>query len=335
MQTTIEKQRHTLSQEHYSQKSLREMMANCIHLSQIPGKINVITNTSDFFRVEYNDVVIIHERPYLIRNNKREGRFGISDEPKFWVKSAIDLITSDVKIMKLVHHEKFKSRVGGLEFDCFRSPKKEARILDLVKGHPSFMQGFSAKDSAGNIVRIIDNIPGRTMASYILDLGESHEDYFHNYFPTVLEDYIELVTAIGFLHENREKHGDIRRDHILKNSNTGIHQWIDFDFNYVHKESMFRYDLFGLGNILVYLAGRGDVTAHYLRKYNQGAYERLNYNDMNIVFKNRVVNLKKIYPYIPESLNLILLHFSAGANIFYDNVPQLINDIIEVKEDIT
>ncbi|HXW68318.1 MAG TPA: hypothetical protein VEJ88_01820, partial [Dissulfurispiraceae bacterium] len=92
--------------------------------------------------------------------------------------------------------------------------------------------------------------------------------------------------------------------------------------------------LFGLGNILAYLTGRGDVTAGWLRENNSTAFYQLTTGDMNIVFKNRVVNLKKIYPYVPEGLNRILLHFSMGADIFYDNTDELLADMQEVKDKI-
>jgi hypothetical protein len=52
---------------------------------------------------------------------------------------------------------------------------------------------------------------------------------------------------------------------------------------------------------------------------------------VNIVFKNRIANLKKIYPYIPESLNRVLMHFSKGANWFYENTDQLLDDLGEFQ----
>ena len=324
----------TASPEIYTRKQLRDMMAAFIPSSRIPRKLNIVTDTSDFFRVNYDDVIFLNKRPYIIRNNKYEGRFGLDDQPKFWVKSAKDLLTGESKIIKMVFYEKFTSNIGDLTFDCFRSPEKEARILSLVKGHPNFMQGFSTNDSAGGIIRVIDYIPGTTICEYVLGLGNNHEDYFHNYFTSVLDDYIKLVEAIQFLHDHKEKHGDIRRDHIIRDKKSGLYRWIDFDFNYTHKENMFSYDLFGLGNILVYLTGRGDVTTYELEINNKRVFGSLSNDDRHIVFQNRIVNLKKVYPYIPDLLNNILLQFSAGANIFYDNTSQLINDIKEAKENL-
>ncbi|HYA14137.1 MAG TPA: hypothetical protein VEF33_07340 [Syntrophales bacterium] len=319
---------------HFSEPDLAEMITRWVGPDRVPKGLRVVTDTSDFFRVDYDDVVVLDNHPYFIRNYEREGRFGIDEEPKFWVRRAVDLLDGSTKIVKMVFHEQFKARVGDLTFECVRSPKKEGAILDMVRGHPNFAQGFWVEDASGNVVRIIDFIQGKTFADYVLELGKDHEDYFYNHFPLVLSEYIELAKAIGFLHENYQKHGDIRRDHIIKEKDTGLCRWIDFDFNFLHKESMFGYDLFGLGNILAYLAGRGDVMASWLRENDSPVFNRLSADDMNIIFNNRVVNLRKVYPYIPEILNRVLLHFSVGANIFYDNANELLTDLQEVRDRI-
>ena len=311
------------------QALLKDMIALYVDPQRVPGEVNIITDTSDFFRVDYDDVLILNDRPYLIRNYEREGRFGIDEQPKFWVRRAIDLVDGSVKIIKMVFPERFEVRVGSITFDCVRSPKKEARILDLTRGHPHFMQGFSTRDSAGNVIRIIDHINGTTIDKWISELKRGHEDYFYNTFPLILRDYIKLVKAIKFLHDHGEKHGDIRRDHIFKDRREESYRWIDFDYNYWHRENMFGYDLFGLGNVLVYLVGCGDVMVQDLNRHDQKAFQGLTFDDMNIIFHNRVVNLQKVYPYIPDRLNLILLHFSAGAEIFYDDTEQFLNDLYE------
>jgi len=311
---------------------LRDRIARYLGPERVPKQLNVIADTSDFYRVDYDDVVILGDRPYLIRNNEREGRFGIDEQQKYWVKRARDLSDGSVKIIKFVFHERFEAKVGGIVFDCFRSPKKEAKILDLTRGNIRFMQGFSVVDDSGNIIRIIDFIKGKTLADSVLLLGKEYEDYYHNHLPHVLDEFADLVKGIRFLHENGEKHGDIRRDHIIKEAETGIARWIDFDFNYLHKENMFGYDLFGLGNILAYLTGRGDVTVQHLRETGSPALDRLTADDMNIIFNNRVMNLQKIYAFIPDSLNLILLHFSNGANTYYDTTDQFLHDLQEARE---
>ena len=311
---------------------LRDIIARWVAPSSVPASPRIVTDISDFFKVDYDDVVILDGRPYFMRNYEREGRFGIDDEPKFWVRRAIDLTDGSIKIIKMVFHEQIKAKVGDITFDCVRSPRKEAIILDMVKGHPNFMQGFSVNDPAGNIIRIIDFIKGKTMADHVLGLGENHEDYFYSLFPSVLSEYIDLVKAIRFLHERGEKHGDIRRDHIIKEKDTGLCRWIDFDFNYMNAGNMFGYDLFGLGNILVFLTGRGDITSQRLKKEGSPVLDHLTADDMNIIFNNRLVNLKKVYPYIPDALNVVLLHFSIGANAFYDDTEQLLTDLNEVRE---
>jgi hypothetical protein len=314
-----------------SQENLRQMASRWIVTAQKPHHFRIHTDTTDFFRVEYGDVVFLGGKPYLVRHNAKEGRFGLDDDVKFWVKNAIDLKNGSRKIIKLVFYEKFTTRIGGVAFDCFRSPKKEARILSLVAAHKNFMHGYSIEDQKGNLVRVIDFIEGKSLHSHIESLNLDHQAYFYDHFPDIMRHFMECIKAVGTLHEHGEKHGDIRRDHILIDRNSGRYRWIDFDFNYRHRENIYGYDLFGLGNILVFLAGMGDVLLHDLKGQDHSALSVLREEDVNIVFHNRVANIRKIYPYIPESLNRVLMHFSKGANWFYENTAQLLDDLGDFK----
>jgi len=318
--------------ERPSQEDLRRLAGKWLPPGKVPDRFRIHTDTTDFFRVEYDDVLILEETPYLVRHNAREGRFGLDDEVKHWVRRAVDLNTGDLKIIKMVFYEKFTAHVGEVAFECFRSPRKEARILDLVRGRPHFMQGISVKDSQGNLIRVLDFIKGAPLTQHVLSLGDSHEDYFYGHFPKVLDNFIECAEAVRFLHDHGEKHGDIRRDHILVARETGEYCWIDFDYNYRHRENIYAYDLFGLGNILVYLVGRGDVLLTELDKNHPSSLDLLTEQDVNIVFNNRVVNLAKVNPYIPRTLNLILLHFAKGARRFYETTGQFLEDLHEARD---
>ncbi len=317
----------------YTEQKLLRMIRKWVPRERVPKRVR-IKDTADYFRVDYDDVVILNGVPYFVRNNEREGRFGIDDEQKFWVKRARDLRTGEVKILKWVFKERFDARIGNLVFECVRSPQKEARILELVRNRPEFMQGTTVLDSSGNQLRILDYIQGKTLGQLTLEMGRSHDDFFHTYFPGLLDEFIGIVQAIGFLHEHNEKHGDVRRDHIIKDAATGRYRWIDFDFNYRHGESRFGYDLFGLGNVLLFITGRGDITTYQLLKERPEMLDRLNADDVNIVFHYRVNNLKKIYPYIPEKLNRVLMHFSRGAHVYYEDTRELLDDLGEAREEL-
>ncbi len=317
----------------YSEKELLRMIRRWVPRERVPKRAKV-KDTADFFRVDYDDIVVLNNIPYFVRNNEREGRFGLEDEQKFWVKRARNLLTGEVKILKWVFKERFDAKIGNLVFECVRSPQKEARILDLVRGRPDFMQGETVLDSAGKQLRILDYIKGKTMGQLTLEMVAGHEDFFFNQYPALLDEFIGVVEAIRFLHENGEKHGDIRRDHIIKDISSGRYRWIDFDFNYRHGESRFGYDLFGLGNVLLFITGRGDITTHRLLRESPGLLDRLSLDDVNIVFHNRVNNLKKIYPYIPEKLNKILMHFALGAPVYYEYVRELLEDLGEAREEL-
>jgi len=303
-------------------------------MPRLNGIGGVHYDTTDFFKIEYGDVVVLGEKAFFVRRNAREGRFGIDDEVKFWVKLCIDLQDGSTKILKLEFFEKFQANIANFRFDCFRSPQKEARILDLAAGHGNFMQGYWEKYSAGNIVRIIDYIYGKSLHEFISDLAIDHETYYYNNFPEIFFNFIECVKAIEFLHSHREKHGDVRRDHIIIDRESNHYRWIDFDFNYIHKENMYSYDLFGLGNILMFISGKGDVLLNDLKKKMPSVFDVLEEKDLNIVFNNRLANLKKVYPYIPESLNRALLHFSKGAELFYENATHLLSDLEEIYDEL-
>ena len=97
---------------------------------------------------------------------------------------------------------------------------------------------------------------------------------------------------------------------------------------------MFAFDLHGLGNILIFLVGRGDVLVPDLYHDQRKIYDRLVGEDLSISYRNRVANLQKVYPYIPDSLNQILRHFSAGAPIFYENTDQMLDDLAVAQGDL-
>ena len=71
-------------------------------------------------------------------------------------------------------------------------------------------------------------------------------------------------------------------------------------FNYIQSENIYSYDLFGLANILMFLAGKGDVLLADLKNQKNLALNKLYKEDLNIVFHNRVANLKKFIHTYPN-----------------------------------
>ena len=294
----------------------------------------LITDTTEFFDVKRGDVLMVGGESYLIRGHAREGRFGLDDEIKPWVKTGVDLGTGRKAIIKLVFYEKFDIKVGKVSYTCYRSPKKEARIIELVKGRRHFMQGRTFIDEAGNHVRVLDVLPGPSLTDQMGDLeGMDHERYAAEHLPALLADYIEVVEAIGFLHKNGEKHGDVRHDHLMRDAE-GRLAWIDFDYNYLHGENIASFDLVGLGNVLAYVVGGGQVTLRRVKKENPAAIDHLDTGDLNLIFKNRVMNLGKVYDHLPRSLNYVLMHFCAGAELFYEDVPEMAADLRAALDDL-
>lgn len=288
----------------------------------------LVQDTSKFMDIGHGDVILLGGNHYLVLRDESERRFGMED-PKYWVKRCRHLETGERKILKLVFYESFPLKIGDFDILCHRSPQKEARILKLVQGDLRFMQGESVDDTRCNVVRVLEVIRGKSLDAMVEDLEAGHESYFQEQFPRLLEKFIGSCEAIAFLHARGEKHGDIRRDHLWIESGTGAYRWIDFDYAFDFHENPFGLDIFGLGNILLFLVGKGEHTRHGMGREKDGdtILPSLAPDDFSLMFPHRLSNLRKLFPYIPSELNNVLLHFSAGTYVFYDNVEEMLDEL--------
>lgn len=302
------------------------------HLAErgIRRRPRVFADTYDSMSIDFGDIINIKDNYYLITGFEKEGRFGIDDQLKYWVKKAINIVTNERCIIKCVFYETFQITVGTFKVTCYRNPDKESRVLALVQGREHFMQGYGIEDAAGNLLRVLEIIRGQRLDNYIFSLGETHLDYYENHMPSVLARFLDSLQAIAFLHANGLKHGDIRRDHIYVEHSTGTFKWIDFDYDFHMPERPYVLDLFGLANILLFIVGRGTFRHADLRmdpELGERVLATITDDDLSLLFNDRIVNLQKIFPYIHPELNNILMHFSHGTEVFYDTVEELYLDL--------
>jgi hypothetical protein len=290
----------------------------------------IFSDTSDFTSITYGDIIHVDGRYFIVVGHTREGRFGIDSQIKPWVPRVNDLMSGERFIIKLVFHETYELTIDQLHVTCFRNPEKEARVLELVNDNPYFMHGRSVLDAADNLVRILDIVDGRRLDSHIARLGTSHEEYVAEHLKEMLVRYLTSVAGIRLLHDNGFKHGDIRRDHIFVNREDGMFRWIDFDYDFYLPERPFALDLFGLGNVLLFILGKqnfrvGDVINH--PNMGEKVMKTITTNDLALISQDRIFNLKKLFPYIPDALNNILLHFSVGTRVFYNSVAEFQDEL--------
>jgi hypothetical protein len=287
----------------------------------------VVTDTTEFMSIGPGDVIKVGDRHFLVHRDAVERGYAYKDN-KFWVKKCMELETGEAKLLKLVFLESFHLSYGCVKIRCYRSPQKEARMLDLVRGDTRFMQGWTAPDAAGNPVRIIDIISGKRIDLVTAAIKADHETYFREHFPGILHGFIKACEAIGHLHDLGEQHGDISLDHLMREHGTGALRWIDFDYAYETRANPFALDLFGLGRMLACITGKWVHTLHTLGDFGlDPATARLEAGDFSCVHKNEIMNLRKLFPYVPESLNRVLLHFSESAEIGYDSVAEFVGDM--------
>jgi tRNA A-37 threonylcarbamoyl transferase component Bud32 len=221
-----------------------------------PRRFHIFTDTTDLMRIIRGNVIQIGGKHYIVKGNMKESRFGIDETPKYWVFDTIEMESGDRKILKTVFDEEFYAHISILKIRCYRNPDKESKVLNVTRNDCRFMQGYTRLDEKGNNVRIIDFIKGNTLFNYIPSINKSHEEYFHEDLGTILWKLLHSILAIQFLHLNGLCHGDIRNDHIIIEKGTGRYRWIDFDLN----QDVTDFDLWSIGNLLVYAVGKGIIT---------------------------------------------------------------------------
>ncbi len=296
---------------------------------RITGQIPIFVDSSAYMGIYGGSVLRLADNDYFVLGDTREGRFGIDDQPKFWVKYTVDLTTGERKIVKLVFHEQFTISMGLIKVRCTRNPAKESAILDLVRGHPRFMQGTTALDRLGHQVRVIDQIRGRSLYERLEASDMSHETYVAQVLPGVMSELVECIDAIGELHKAGQHHGDIRNDHILVDTETGAYKWIDFDYDVNFTD----YDIWSMGNVLNYVVGKGMHTFREVQRnpeaypYLQGS---LDDGDALALYKHRVASLGKLFPYLPKGLGEVLSRFSLGTDQPYEDLASQARDLRDV-----
>jgi serine/threonine protein kinase len=188
------------------------------------------------------------------------------------------------------------------------------------------MQGRTLRDASGANVRVIDLIPGKTLYDAIRDLAMPRAAYVATVLPGLLTGLRDAIEGIALLHAHGLCHGDIRNDHLLVEAGTGRLRWIDFDLAQAFSD----FDVWSLGNVLSFVAGQGMLTFHEVRASTEipaAVKASLTAADASAFFPYRVMNLRKVYPDLPDALGEILLHFTADTRAYYESVRPMIDDL--------
>ncbi len=298
-----------------------------------PSRFKIVADTSDWMRIYRGDVIRLNElgKDYAVLGNMRETRFGISDQPKYWVFAVRDMDTGEKKIIKTVYHEEFHAHIGIFKIRCYRDPIKESDVIRFFRGDSRFMQGVSAEDDAGNNVRVLDFIKGPHFFELIPRIKKSREDYFREDLPVILWNLKDSMEAILDLHRNGFCHGDIRNDHLIVDAETKRIRWIDFDL----KQDVTDFDLWSVGNILAYAVAKGILTFKQILRspeFSDKVKLSLRPEDGSAFYNYRLMNLKKAFPYIPPILGDILQRFCAKPKSYFQSMEEFFDMYTESLE---
>jgi serine/threonine protein kinase len=288
--------------------------------------VRLLTDTTESMNLHRGHVLDLGGKLLAVMGHCYETRFGISDQPKYWVLRAIDLDSGQDFIIKTVFHEEFVALIGNLRIRCYRSPAKESEVLELVRGDPRFMQGETVFDSAGNQIRLLDFIPGPSIFNHILYWNEPHEQYVFGEMQNLLHRLIESIEGIQLLHDHDLCHGDIRNDHIIIDRKNDRFRWIDFDL----KQDFSDFDIWSIGNIIAYIVGQGIQSFHQVLRsdrFSDAIKQSLTADDASAFYDYRIINMRKLFPYVPQPLNNVLMRFSVGETNFFERMDQVAEEL--------
>ncbi len=288
--------------------------------------IEVLQDTTEVMDIHRGHVLLLERRLYAVLGHAYESRFGIADQPKYWVLRCLDLDSGVPIIVKTVFHEEFIVRIGPLRIRCYRSPAKESRVLDLVRGDERFMQGRTIRDGAGNEIRLLDFIPGPTLFRHVREREEPHQEYVAGEMRRLLAMVLRSARAIADLHALGQCHGDIRNDHLILERGGDRLRWIDFDL----KQDFSDFDVWSIGNVLAYVVGQGIQSFHQVLRsprFPAAVKQELCAADASAFYEYRIINLRKLFPWVPARLNEVLMRFSAGTDVYYQRMDELADDL--------
>jgi serine/threonine protein kinase len=149
----------------------------------------------------------------------------------------------------------------------------------------------------------------------------------------ILHRLIESIEAIHLLHEHDLCHGDIRNDHLIIDRRNDRIRWIDFDL----KQDFSDFDVWSIGNILAYVVGQGIRSFHQVLRsdeFSDSVKSSLTPQDASVFFNYRIMNLQKLFPYIPSCINDILMRFSVGTTDYYESLTEVAEDLGNALDEI-
>ena len=84
----------------------KELLSNKIKeltgINSRPNRLKIVTDTSDWMNIIQGDVMRLDGKDFVVRGNMREPRFGIDEQPKYWVFSAVELGTGKEKMLHCI-----------------------------------------------------------------------------------------------------------------------------------------------------------------------------------------------------------------------------------------
>jgi hypothetical protein len=122
----------------------------------------------------------------------------------------------------------------------------------------------------------------------------------------------------------------VRNDHLYAADGCDELKWIDFDL----EQDFGDYDVWSAGNVIAFCVGKDVITFEDARRIDPDGAALLCEDDASLFFPNRVMNLARVFPWVPQRLNRVLMRFSTGSREYYESIGDIVRDLDGVLNEI-
>lgn len=210
-----------------------------------------------------------------------------------------------------------------------KSAVKESEILRLVQGNRGFVQGVGRVPTGCDFVLCdMEYMEGPTLPEWIKSMPQDHKTYYRDMFPFLAARFADAARALHELHEAGRisqseygYHGDMGQgDCLIYDQSRSTLRWFDLNLVLLGDRNGVAEDINELGKIFRFIVGKrlhtvGTFAQHpelypHARvrpaDFSREDLVDLGVDDLSLL---PVVNLGKLFPYISDEVNALLMQF--------------------------
>lgn len=211
----------------------------------------------------------------------------------------------------------------------------ERDFFAKVPSHDNIVRGYSLVDESGDILIVTEFTEGEKLQDYLSEFGVDHKRYFLESFPEILNNFMGAIRGVEHIVKNGF-YNEFAIYHIWIDKKTGRYILFDFDLPSTELSKLQALKdlesstISNIGGSLCEIVAPLGIYEYEAVHDEEMYFDELGITDADFNEYNLLVDLQKVYPYIPDELNKILLRFGRDASNPYTSISELYSDLESV-----